>query len=149
LVAMIVVISINFSFGGDGGGGDEAEAGDEYSDLYALLGPMVATSAVMPILLSCVSLRAMITHPTELIKASLFVTLGINLIMAIVGFVLGFLWLGIFSLLIFSLMVCYSRAVWSRYGRSFHGGEGVGGRCIFQYLIGIVDDLVLYDIVSQ
>jgi hypothetical protein len=106
LITMIVIISMNLAGGGNGGQADTSYNGVIW---------MVGLTAVVAIALSSTSLGLMMSYPGALVKVSLFVTVGMSLVMAITGLVMGQIWFGICGLLMFAIGVCYARAVWSRY----------------------------------
>lgn len=59
-------------------------------------------------------LMVMMRIPSLLIKTSLIFVVVLSGVWAVMGFIWGSIWMGIFGLIFFFIGICYARAVWSR-----------------------------------
>lgn len=103
LVAIVTIIMLNIS-SYEGGGGSN------YNGVIWMVGFL----AVLSIGISCASLGFMMRYPTELVKSALIFSVGMSGAMAVLGFMTGQVWVGLFGLLSLAIGVCYAKAVWQR-----------------------------------
>lgn len=104
LIAMIAIISMNIA-GMEGGNGGSAYNGVIW---------MVGLTAVISIFVSCASLSLMMKYPQTIVKTALVFSVGMSLVMAILGFMTGQIWFGVMGLVMFAIGVCYAKMVWER-----------------------------------
>lgn len=64
--------------------------------------------------LSCAALSFMMNNSETLVQTALFFSVGCSLLVAVLGFMIGSLLMGIMGLVSFAIGICYARAVWSR-----------------------------------
>lgn len=107
LVVMLAILSSNIVSGGYFGGG---EAAGGTTGLILFCGAMGSGSVV----LSVAAFGFLKSHAESLVKAGLIFSVGFSLAMAVLGFMVGSMMMGIFGLISFAIGVCYAYAVWSR-----------------------------------
>jgi hypothetical protein len=103
LVAMITIISLNMQNGG-------FEEGGAYSGILKLVGIL----SLSTITLGSATLQFMMKFPTELVKASLIMTVALSGAIAVLGLLSGQVFAGVLGIIFFAIGVCYARAVWPR-----------------------------------
>lgn len=115
LIGMICVISYNLASGNAAAAADNGGNGDSNNDgsISGLLF-LVGVCGLAAVGIGSLTLNLMMRHPKEMIKVSLFFTVGMSLLVAISGFMAGQIFFGCLGLFSFAIGICYAKMVWPR-----------------------------------
>ena len=75
---------------------------------------LTATTGVTAVGLSAISLSFMMHHAKVLVEVGLLFSVATSLVIAIVGFMMGSIMMGVIGIISFAVGICYTYAVWSR-----------------------------------
>ena len=75
---------------------------------------LTATTGMTAVGLSAVSLSFMMNHAKLLVEVGLLFSVATSLVIAVVGFVMGSIMMGVIGLVSFAMGICYTYVVWSR-----------------------------------
>jgi Plasma-membrane choline transporter len=87
------------------------------TDVSAMNGKILfltATTGMTAVGLSAISFSLMMHHAKLLVEIGLIFSVATSLVIAIVGFMMGNIWMGVAGIISFLIGICYTYAVWSR-----------------------------------